>query len=440
MRSRPGFNLVESIIGLVIALMFIFAFYGLMVGTLGIINDDQNRTVALGIAREKMELIKNLPYDSVGTVSGSPAGNILQSEVVTMNNVNYTVATNIQYVDDTFDDVAPTDTVNIDYKKVRIRVTWDQGDTNNPVVLVTNIVPTTIESTATGGTIWIEVYDPSEDPIAPIKNADVTIEAPSVGISTTGETDNDGRLILPGMPPGTEAYAITVTKSGYTTDQTYTRDPETNPNPTPPHLNVVAGEITQEYFEITHKVNLLGIQLRDYATNDHVVAPFRMHGEDTIGTDISGLPIYLYDEIITPNAGGNAEIHDLNQDSYTIEFDEAELGYVLAGSSEPLPYVANSHSAEQITIYLDAAYSPYTALISVTDSTGAVIPNATVQLTYLATLDETKTTNEDGQVFFNPLLAATFNITITASGYTTYTGTYSVNGNEKQTFVLSTAS
>src|SRR3989338_10968400 len=110
--KRRGFNLIEAVVGTAILLVFALSLYGLMVGALKMINDDQNRTVALGIARKKIELIKNLPYDSVGTVGGIPSGTILQSETETLNSVLYTIHTNIKYVDDNFDDLAPLDALN----------------------------------------------------------------------------------------------------------------------------------------------------------------------------------------------------------------------------------------------------------------------------------------------------------------------------------------
>ncbi|EKD78340.1 MAG: hypothetical protein ACD_41C00365G0009 [uncultured bacterium] len=429
--NRPGFNLTEAVVATAILLLFALSLYGLMVGALKMINDDQNRSVALGIARKKIELIKNLPYDSVGTVGGVPSGTIEQSETEELNNVTYTINTNIKYVDDDFDDLAPTDTLNTDYKKVRVRVSWSQGDIDNPVVLVTNIVPATIESTSSGGTLWIEVFDPTSDPIEPVRDATVSIEAPTVDppVSTTGETDENGRLILPGMTPGIEAYEIVVTKTNYNSDQTYDRT-EANPNPDPPHLNVVAGEVTQEYFELSRLVNLLGIQLRRRDDNIHVVIPFRIHGEQTQGTDTSGQPIYVYDETLTPNEGGNAELHDMPADSYTILIDALETNYVLAGYDHVLPYAAAPLSSENITIYL-ADYVPYTALLNVRDSNNVPIADATVQLN-----DDTQVTDVNGQVFYTPLVADTYTLTITATGYTTYSGTVIVNGNEEQTFIL----
>ncbi|MFA6474749.1 MAG: carboxypeptidase regulatory-like domain-containing protein [Patescibacteria group bacterium] len=442
MKSNPlanGFTLVETLVALAIALLFIFAIYGLLSSTLKIVGDDRSRSVALGIARKKLEQIKNLPYDSVGTVGGVPSGTIEPTETEALNNVDYTVTTSIQYVDDPYDELAPTDLLNTDYKTVHITVEWNQADITGPVELTTKLVPTTLERDSGGGTIWIEVFDASTNPTTPVNNADVSIIAPSLGIDTTGKTDADGRFILPGVPPGIEAYHIVVTKPAYSSDQTYDRDPITNPNPDPPHLNVVAGEITEEYFEISQKVNLLGIQLRQYNSEDHLILPFRLHGEKLKGTDTSGLPIYQYDEMITPNDGGNAELNYIPTDIYTIIFEEAELGYVLAGSSARLPLAALPQSSNNISLWLDT-YSATTALITVINSAGDIIPDATVHLEQATTFDQTLTTDSYGQVFFNPIVAGTLNLTITATGYTTYSGTFTVNGNEQQTFTLSTAS
>lgn len=444
---KDGFNLIEVVVGLALFLLVAVALFSLMTSGLKIVNTDQHRTTALGIARKRMEHVKNLPYDDVGTVGGVPSGDLEQTLTEVWNNVTFTVTTGIRYIDDEFDDLAPDDTVNTDYKKVRIKVEWEPEGTENPVILVTNIVPTQIESTATGGTLWIEVYDPTTDPIESIKNATVTIEAPTVSpaVSVSEKTDEDGRFILPGVPEGIEAYEVTVTKSSYSTDQTYDRDALTNPNPNPPHLNVIAGEVTTEYFEISKKVNLLGIHLREYKEGGEdddgapVVVEFRVHGEKTIGTDVDGLPIYKYDETQTPNSSGNVELHDLETDSYSIIFDEEAIGYVVAGHDQLLPYAAAPQSSETIKIYL-ATYEPYTALLTVTDPTGEeVIDNASVQLVDAASgYDTTKATTSYGQAFFDGLTAGTYTVTVTTEDYSTFTGSLIVNGNEQQTISLST--
>lgn len=429
--SQAGVTVIELLVGLAIFLIVGVAIFSLLQSSLKVVNADQNRSTALAIARKKLEIIKNLPYDSVGLVGGIPSGTITSIDNESLNHINYTVSTDIRYVDDSFDDVAPTDTLNTDYKRVSILVTWDQAPNGAPVELVTNIVPTGIETTATGGTLWIEVYDPTTDPITHLKNATVTITAPSLSISITGNTDSDGRYIVPGMPPATEAYHVVVTKPVYYgIDQTYTRDATTNPNPNPADLSIASGEVTTEYFQISQKVNLLSVHEQRADNHNNVDVPFQVHGAKTIGTDGEGLPIYKYNETITPNNGGNAQLQELESDTYTFLFDEATIDYVVAGYDHILPYAAQPQSSENITFDL-ADYEPYTALFTITDATGVPIDAATVTLG-----TTTLTTDINGQAFFSGLISTTYTLTVSKSSYTTYTGTAIVNGNEQQSIGL----
>ena len=80
------------------------------------------RNVARELAAQKIEYARNLPYDSIGTVGGIPAGTLVQTENVPINGQEYKVSTEVVYVDDPFDGVAPTDIVPNDYKRVRIDV------------------------------------------------------------------------------------------------------------------------------------------------------------------------------------------------------------------------------------------------------------------------------------------------------------------------------
>src|ERR1700704_838731 len=57
---------------------------------------------------------------------------------------------------------------------------------------------------------------------------------------------------------------------------------------------------------------------------------------------------------------------------------------------------------------------------TLTDSSGRVIPNATVSITNLATgIDRTVTTNEDGLYIAPNLLPASYELTFTAPGFRT---------------------
>jgi hypothetical protein len=141
-----------------------------------------------------------------------------QQESIERNKLTYTVKTEIIYYDDPFDGTAATgdDTLSTDYKRVRVEVSWGGLTPSRvgPVVLLTDIVPKGIETTAGGGTLSIIVFDASG---APVPQATVTIIANSVNppVNITTQTSDNGRVIRPGMPICIACYEITVTKTSF---------------------------------------------------------------------------------------------------------------------------------------------------------------------------------------------------------------------------------
>ena len=73
-------------------------------------------------------------------------------------------------------------------------------------------------------------------------------QAPSIVIEDT--TNNDGLLQIVDAPPGVEAYEVTVSKSGYSQDHTYTVGAPENPNPSKPHSTVAIQQLTELSFAI----------------------------------------------------------------------------------------------------------------------------------------------------------------------------------------------
>ncbi len=480
--QQPGGNtLIEILVTVSIFSMISVSLFGLFSSGLRLVSDNQKRVTANGLAIEHMEIIKNLPYDDIGTVSGYPSGAIERTQEQELNNIPFTIETDVDLVDDDYDDVSPTDTLNGDYKKIAISVSWPNyiGD---PVTISTIIVPDGLESESGGGTLWIEVYDPTTDPILDIADASVSVEAPDVtpAVSEIGTTDENGRYILAGVPEGIEAYQVIITKDGYSTAQTYDRDMLTNPNPDPAHLNIIEGDVTTEYFQISQLVNNLTIRMQTDSdkvtlchntsstirvdlsaldthldthgdtlgacgdtydnTGDPVDTTFTMHGEKTIGTDGEGLPIYKYNEAHQTGNDGEYAAENIEADTYSIIYDEENEGYVIAGYSEPLPHIALPGSSQYITFDL-ANYEEYTGLFTITDSNENRLTEASVRLSYDGTpsFDETIVSYQYGQVFFDDLSPRTYNIEITADGYGTYSDTITINGNEDQAFTLSDA-
>ena len=222
-KSSHGFTLIETVVAIGVFSIFFAAIAFIIQQVLVNVGTSRVRTVALALGQEKMETIRNLPYANIGTVGGIPNGPMLPTENVTINNQTFTVTTSIQYIDDPFDGLAPTDTIPADYKRVRIQITWGGVfPSRSPVTLVTNVVPKGIESNPGGGTLYIQVVDSLG---AGVGNATVQITnttvTPNINLSTL--TNSNGNVTIPGAPACVSCYNITVTKAGYSTERTYSR-------------------------------------------------------------------------------------------------------------------------------------------------------------------------------------------------------------------------
>lgn len=273
-----AFTLIEVIVGIAVLLVVMAGIYGAFQMVFMTVGSSRARIDALALANQRIEEIRNLPYNKIGTISGIPTGAIPQTEEVVRNNNVFTLETSIIYIDDPFDGVAPDDTLNTDYKRVRVEVNWQGLLSSRPVILITDVAPRGIETTVGGGTLMINVFDAQG---IKISQASVHIENndldPNILINTL--TDSNGRVILPGSPESIEGYEIIITKEGYSTDRTYEIDPEDNPNPVKPNATVLEGELTKISFAIdktsTKVINTLEpkIQFKE-GTTDGDLADF----------------------------------------------------------------------------------------------------------------------------------------------------------------------
>ena len=241
-----GFTLIEVLIGIFLLLIVFLGIVGGFELALKIVAQSKARVTAMSIANARMEEIRNLPYDSVGTIGGIPSGDIPQEETKIVNNIKFTVRTTIVYIDDPFDGVAPDDPVPADYKRAKVSVSWPSIIGGN-FFLISDIAPKGIETTQGGGTLLIAVFDSQGLPL-PQAQVSVVNDLVSPNINADYLSDNNGQVMLAGAPTSTEAYKITVTKDGYSQDRTYGRDEIANPNK--PHASVYEGDLTEISFSI----------------------------------------------------------------------------------------------------------------------------------------------------------------------------------------------
>ena len=252
-KQQSGFSLIETI---VVTAIMVIVFGAILLAyqfALNLSNQSKAKLSALSVANDRMEFLRSLPYDDVGTIAGIPAGTIPQLSTTSLNGIEFTERVLIEYVDDPADGLLGADgnLIITDYKRVKLEYSWNLSGTSNSVFLVTNIVPRSIESTGGGGTVRVNVLD---ETAALLPGATVRlINNSGIGpIDISRTTDVTGSAIFSGAPAGGD-YEVIVTGpiSGrdYSTDQTY-EVTGANPNPVASPFAVLEADISTQTFQI----------------------------------------------------------------------------------------------------------------------------------------------------------------------------------------------
>lgn len=245
--TQRGMTLIEVAVGVTILLVVFWGFYSLISSLRDLAMRNKLHSVALMLANEQVETIRALAYDTIGTVAGLPAGNIPQNETITYDGVSYTRRTFIQYVDDPADGLGNADTLAADYKRIKVELSYTYHGTTQRFSLTTSIAPRSQESLAGAGILRLNVTNAENEPLggATVHILNTTV-ATSVDITTY--TNASGTVSFPGAWAGT-GYEVTVSKSGYSSAQTY-KATTTNPSPSPSPLTVAENSTTEMYFKI----------------------------------------------------------------------------------------------------------------------------------------------------------------------------------------------
>lgn len=449
-RSYRGFTLIEALIVLFIFSLITVVFYQAWVTGVKQIMNAKNRLGATALANEQMEIARSLIFDNIGTTAGVPHGTLPENQTIAVNTMTYTVHTVIGFVDDPTDGTAAleTDSAPNDYKKVVITVSWGNKTATEQVRAVSNFSLDGVESVAVGtGVLSINILNNAGEKVSGatvhIVNTDI-----SPGVNTTPSTDSGGNVSFPGAPASMQHYEVTVSKPGYYNTMTYSPYPLSTFNPKNVHLSVVAGSLTPATLMID-QFSTIDFHTKDPFGVDIPNITFSISGGLVIGTDpTSGLSVYDYSQSTTTDGGGGKNLSDRSSGLYTVTLGSSETGYQYLrltpeentfGTISLLPNTTS-------TVHMVLADTTLgSALITVKDSVDSLpIAGATVQLTKSSSsYDETVTTDAYGQAYFplvaTPLLAGTYDVKITAPGFTTKTGTVTATGTQldKQEFLLS---
>lgn len=341
-----------------------------------IVRSSSERVVAAALANEQFEIVRNLPYADVGIVSGIPVGKIERNQTLTRDGKQFLVVTTIRNVDDPFDGTiggSPNDLSPADYKLVHLDITCISCRNKTPYQSTTTVAPKNLETASTNGALFVRVFDANG---FAIPGATVHIENNAVdpAIVINEVTNANGDLQLVDVPPGNEVYEITVTKSGYSTEQTYIRGGIGNPNPAKPHASVVLQSVTQISFAID-RVSSINITTVNDTCNPVGDIDFDIQGAKLIGT-LPDVPKYASSQ--ATNGTGTLDLTDMEWDTYAFTLTDA--GYYLAGAIPLVPVSVNPNTSQNLQMTVRPA-APNALLVTVEDAiTKLPVPDANVSL------------------------------------------------------------
>lgn len=375
-KNNNGVTLIETLVAVAFIVAFsiaIFNVYSKILETTSVLS---KRQIAAALANEQFEIIRNMPYENIGTVGGIPSGTLLQSQTLTRDNINFDVFITIRNIDDPFDGTLggmPNDLSPADNKLVAIEINCSNCKNFIPVEYTTHIAPKNLETASTNGVLVIRVYDANGLPVP-----DALIEIDNTELSPEIHIDDfsgvDGTLNIVDAPPSIDSYKIKVSKDGYSSEETYPIGDLQNPNPTKPNQTVIVQQITQVSFFIdkvsTIKANTI---FEDCTTAQNI--DFQINGSKIIGT----LPDVLkYDSYFTTDSFGDKNISNLEWDTYNINLTDSS--YDLIGTNPLLTLGLVPDSSQDLDLIV-APKDPARILVVIRDqSTGLPLTDVSVRL------------------------------------------------------------
>ncbi len=374
--KQQAFTLVEMVIGIGIFMVLAVAVIGAYAALTSTIKAARLKVITSSLAAEQLEVVRNLPYSDVGTISGNPNGSLpdqVNPTQVSREGVDFDIYYEVTFLDDPADGtiLAGTDANPADYKQVKMFVF--NTLTSQTATFITNISPKGLEAMGIGGALSIVVFNATGQPV-PGTTVSITNALLNPTISLSRTTDNAGRVLEVGLPASVNGYHITATKTGYTSDQTYPITQQ-NPNPINPDATVAVGVVTAVSLQID-LVSTLNLR-----TLDKVCQPVNGVGVNVKGAKLVGTnpDVLKFNQNFT-SAGGLITLSNLEWDTYYPTLIPGQ-GYLLRGTSPVQEVTVLPNTTHTFTMIIDDAGTGYSLLVLVKDSaTGAAIQGAKIRL------------------------------------------------------------
>ena len=392
LKKNGGYSLVELLVGASVFIIIAISIYGAYVTIFNITYSSRAKLDAVDLANEQLEIVRNLPYADVGIAGGIPSGKLTHNQTISRGQSSFDVTITIRNVDDPFDGTlggTPNDTSPADFKMVEVEINCPLCKNFVPTIVTTRVAPKNLETASTNGALFIKVFDGNGNPIADA-NVHVVNNQASPTIVIDDVTNVAGMLQIVDAPPGVNAYDITVTKNGYSTDKTYTASGG-NPNPVKFPATVALQQVTQLSFAIDR---LSSFAVNSVTQTCSAVSDlnFNVKGAKLIGTP----NILKYEENKVTDSSGSLNIANLEWDSYTMTLIDPNYELIGTSPTSPINLVPNSNQSLQLVV---ATKNPKTLLVTVKDSATS-LPLSGVDVT-ISKSGFSSVVNTTGQGFIN---------------------------------------
>lgn len=390
-KFSEGFTLIEVLVATAIFLIVSVSIYAGFVSILKTMKIIRIKGIMTNIANEQFEIVRNLPYANVGTVSGIPSGVIPQSQTIERDGKSFTIETVVRNIDEPFDGTingTPNDLSPADMKLIETTILCSGCEVNSaPISFTTKVAPKNLETASTNGAIVVKVFDSSG---TPIPDADVNIINNTItpNVNLNDKTDINGMLTIVDAPPSVDEYQIIVTKDGYSTDRTYKVGESANPNPIKTHLSVIIHQISQISFMIdkTSIINVSTIDKQCVATPNF---DFNIKGNKLIGVSPD---VYKYNQNFETNSLGEKILSDIEWDTYMIS--GIDSGNDIIGTNPLLSLGVNPEVEQDLQIITAPKNGRRLVVVIRDQSTGLPVTDAVVNLTGPSGYSNTRTTSE----------------------------------------------
>ena len=425
--KQKGFTIIEALVALFIFSLITVTFYQTFTAGTQFILEVKKRNEATSLANQKMEIIRNMQYNAIGTIGGIPSGSLGSDEYAVSGNIHFHILTTINYVDDSLDGTGSHDTVNTtaDYKIARVDVLWGKEAESNKVELVSQFVPPGVEQGAADeGTLVVNVSSIDDGLLSQAKVKIVDNDV-LPNVNSIYYTDDNGQVSLPGakIDNGTATYQITVSKDGYETVQTVDpNDPALTYSPIDKNGSVYAGGDPSVTDIIINKLANLKISSVDNTGAPIPDVQFSLVGGrvlDKYGT-VFNLNESLPANLPTTGTAGEKIFSNISPGQYTLTQTGNISGYTFIKSEPSSPLTLNpGDSTEDKLIF--ANNDTNSLQVKITDSSSNPVAGATVKLKNATGYENDQTTLIDGMAFFanadNTLAKGDYELDVTAAGF-----------------------